>query len=96
MDDTVRDLCSEVVQPWPQIDKEPVPMYEEGRFVKSFPLAFPMGVGDLKQPRLREDFSTAEWVQHKFRHVDGCFLMPAEGIGKPGPCSTRCCWMSGV
>ena len=79
VDDTVLDVCSQVVQPWPQIDKEPVPMYEEGRFVKSFPLAFPMGVGDLKQPRLRDDFSTAEWVQHKFRHVDGRFFNASRG-----------------
>ena len=38
-----------------------------------------MGVGDLKQPRLRDDFSTAEWAQHKFRHVDGRFLNSARG-----------------
>ena len=65
--------------PWPEIEKEPIPMYEEGRFVKAFPLEFPMGVGDLKQPCLRDDFSAADWAQHKFRYWDGRFVNSVRG-----------------
>ena len=60
VDQTVYEAASQVVKPWPRIEKDPVPMYEEGRFVKSFPIELPMGTRDLKQPR-----HTAEWAQHK-------------------------------
>ena len=64
---------------WPVIQKEPVPLFEEGRFVKAFHLEFPMGVGDLQQSQLRDDFTTAEWVQHKLRYCDGRFVSSARG-----------------
>jgi len=54
-------------------------MHEDGRFVKAFPLEFPMGMGDLSQPCLRGDFSTADWVQHKLRYFDGRFVSSARG-----------------
>ena len=33
--------------------------------MKSFPIEFPMGQGDLHQPRLRADFSAGDYAQHK-------------------------------
>ena len=77
--DTLQDTVSNLVKPWPEIEKKPVPMYEDGRFVKAFPLEFPMGTGDLSQPCLRGDFSTADWVQHKLRYFDGRFVSSARG-----------------
>ena len=38
-----------------------------------------MGMGDLSQPCLRGDFSTADWVQHKFRYFDDRFVSSARG-----------------
>ena len=38
-----------------------------------------MGVGDLSQPCLRDDYSTADWVQHKFRYFDGRFVSSTRG-----------------
>ena len=38
-----------------------------------------MGQGDLHQPRLRSDFSAADYVQHKFRYFDARFLDSARG-----------------
>ena len=77
--DAVHDVCTDIVHPWPTIDRDPVPLYEEGRFVNAHPPDFPMGVGDLHQPRLRDDFSTADWAQHKFQHFDGRFLPAQSG-----------------
>ena len=54
-------------------------MYEEGRFVTSSVFTFPMGVGDLKQPRLRDDLSTADWVQHNVVRFDGRFFNASRG-----------------
>ena len=54
-------------------------MRDDGRFVKAFPVEFPMGVADLRQPRLRSDFSVAEWVQHIFRYYTGHFLSSVRG-----------------
>ena len=52
---------------------------DEGRFVKSFPLEFPMGTGDLRQARVRTDFSVSEYVQHVFRYYTGHFLCSIRG-----------------
>ena len=38
-----------------------------------------MGVGDLRQPALRDDFNAAEWAQHKFRDYDGRFVASGRG-----------------
>ena len=74
----VAEICEDAVglRPWPVIE---VGMNEEGRFVKAFPLEFPMGVGDLKQPQIRNDFSPTEWGQHKFRYFDGRFVDSSRG-----------------
>ena len=40
---------------------------------------FPTGCGDLRQPRLRTDFSPLEWTQHVFRYFDGRVLSALRG-----------------
>jgi len=77
--EATEEACRDAVRPWPKIEKEPVSMSEEGRFVKAFPLEFPMGVGDFRQPQLRDDFNVMEWIQHKFRYVDGRFVSSGRG-----------------
>ena len=51
----LKERVTDVVHPWPQIQKNPTGYREDGRFAKSFPLELPFGVGDLYQPRLRND-----------------------------------------
>ena len=53
---------------WPTINEQPSPRFDDGRFCKSFPLLFPTCQADLHQPRIRADFSTADWAQHLIRH----------------------------
>ena len=65
--------------PWPPIGQQPTPQLDDGRFAKSFPIEFPMGQGDLHQPRLRGDFSPEEWAQHLFLYFDGRFLSSTRG-----------------
>ena len=65
------EQMDKIVQPWPTILGEPTPITDDARFVKAFPLTFPMGTGDLRQPRLRTDFSPLQWVQHIFRFFTG-------------------------
>ena len=77
--DTLHETVEELVKPWPEIERQPVSWSEAGRFVKAFPLEFPMGMGDLTQTCLRDDFSPAEWVQHKLRYFDGRFVNSARG-----------------
>ena len=43
------------------------------RFVKSFPLEFPMGIGDLFEERPRNG-SPEAWVQHLLRYWSGQFV----------------------
>ena len=74
-----RCMARELVLPWPRIDADPCPMHEDGRFAKAFPLEFPTGLGDLHQPRLRSDFSVADWVQHVLRYHTGHFLSSVRG-----------------
>ena len=65
----------------------------DGRFVKAFPLEFPMGQGDLRQPRLRATPRAVEGVQHLFRNCTGHLLRANRGHrvvgsrlhGAPGP-----------
>ena len=40
VNETLHSELSQDVYPWPQIEKDPTPRFEEGRFVKSFPLQF--------------------------------------------------------
>ena len=51
----------------------------DGRFVKAFPLEFPMGQGDLRQPRLRTTPRAVEAVQHLFRYCTGHLLRANRG-----------------
>ena len=78
--DCIFEECARVAEPWPTIERDPTEPREEGRFVKAFPLEFPMGVGDLYQARLRDGFSAAAWAQHKFRYRMDALLPPHGGI----------------
>ena len=51
---------SEMMYPWPTIQQDPTSWNDDARFAKSFPLSFPMGTGDFRQPRLRSDFNSLE------------------------------------
>ena len=73
--EALRENVADVVLPWPVIDRVPVAECDDGRLVKSFPVEFPMGQGDLHQPRLRSDFSAADYVQHKFRYLAQAVLL---------------------
>ena len=64
---------------WPQILDHPTSGRADGRFVKAFPLVFPMGVADLYQPRLRSDFHVVDAVQHLFRYHTGHLLRSNDG-----------------
>jgi hypothetical protein len=81
--DTVENRLTQdlhdAVHPWPAIEAQPAEAWCDGRFVKAFPLEFPMGVADLHQERLRSDFSAAAWAQHLFRYFDGRFLRSSRG-----------------
>ena len=67
------------VYPWPRIEREPLRHDDDGRFVKSFPVEFPMGTGDLQQTRVRSDFSVADYVQHVMRYHTGHLLRSLRG-----------------
>ena len=66
-----QDLVKEVIHPWPTIQEDPTPWSDDARFAKAFPLSFPMGTGDYRQPRLRSDFNALDWTQHVFRFYTG-------------------------
>ncbi len=51
---------------WPTVHDEPTAMRAPGRFAKSFPLKFPMGVADLHDER-EIPVTAAEYTQHIFR-----------------------------
>ena len=70
---------TEVIYPWPTIQRSAVPEREDGRLVKIHPLDFPMGQADFRQPRLNSRFSAFDYVQHKFRYFDGRFLSTMRG-----------------
>ena len=69
----------ETIHPWPTILEQPTSEIADGRFAKSFPLKFPMGVADPRQPRLRSDYSFIDAVQHLFRYRTGHFLNSNDG-----------------
>ena len=79
VDDRLHRDVRDIVQPWPTIEAQPADAWCDGRFVKAFPLEFPMGVADLHQERLRSDFTAAAWAQHLFRYFDGRFLRSSRG-----------------
>ena len=38
-----------------------------------------MGVGDLRQSGLRDDYSVTKWAQHKLRYKNGAFVNSSDG-----------------
>ena len=79
VEESTQQRVREEVFPWPQIQEQATPERADGRFAKSFPLKFPMGVADPWQPRLRSDFSFIDAVQHLFRYRTGHFLNANDG-----------------
>ena len=77
--DAVR-LAERTVYGWPGTAAEPTGAYTRGRFVRAFPLEFPMGIGDLYEdpPRPRK-VSVEEWVQHLLRYRTGQFVSGPRG-----------------
>ena len=71
VEENTRDHVKTHLHAWPRILEEPTRERADGRFVKAFPLVFPMGVADFYQPRLRSDFTTQDAVQHLFRYCTG-------------------------
>ena len=47
VESSTRDSVESQVFAWPQIQEEATRERADGRFVKAFPLVFPMGVADL-------------------------------------------------
>ena len=62
-----------LVYGWPSREADPTGAHSFGRFVKSFPLDFPMGIGDLYEERPRK-VSPQVWVQHLLRYHTGHFV----------------------
>jgi hypothetical protein len=62
-----------LVYGWPSKAAEPTGVSGLGRFVKSHPLDFPMGVGDLHEERPLK-VSVEDWVQHLLRYRTGHFV----------------------
>ena len=58
------DVAESLVYGWPQVDRDPTRVRQEARFVKSFPLKFPMGLGDLYDEERPRKVSGPEWLQH--------------------------------
>ena len=65
-----------VVHGWPTVDTEPTAPRDVGRFPKSFPLEFPMGIADLYDSR-PVPVTPAEWAQHLLRYWTGQFVSSA-------------------
>ena len=62
-----------MVYGWPSRECDPTGACSFGRFVKSFPLDFPMGIADLYEERPRH-VSAEVWVQHLLRYRTGQFV----------------------
>ena len=69
--ESMKCRVEDVMHPWPTIQQDPTPWSDDARFAKAFPLSFPMGTGDFRQPRLRNDFSSLDWTQHVFCFFTG-------------------------
>ena len=63
------DIAQGIVHGWPTVEKDPTVMRQIGRFVKAFPLKFPMGIGDLHESKKDRpvEVSGPEWLQHMLR-----------------------------
>jgi len=66
-------IAERLVYGWPNKNEEPTGACSYGRFVKSFPLEFPMGIADLFEERPRK-VSPEDWVQHLLRYCTGQFV----------------------
>ena len=75
-----RDVAENVVYGWPRVERDPTPRMVAGRFVKAFPLKFPMGLGDRHDPERSRTVTGSEWLQHLLRYSDG--WMTSGGDGK--------------
>ena len=73
VEEQLREAAGNVVFGWPSRDAEPVFLRTPGRFVRCFPLEFPMGVADLFDARPRK-VSVEEYVQHLLRYRGGQFV----------------------
>ena len=62
-----------LVYGWPSREADPTHAHSISRFVKSFPLDFPMGIGDLIEQRPRK-VAPQVWVQHLLRYHTGHFV----------------------
>ena len=67
VDVEARDAAQKVVYGYPGQAREPTKFEAEGRFAKSHPLEFPMGIGDLFDPSRPRPVSARVWVQHLLR-----------------------------
>ena len=86
-EEIVLSLARELLYGWPAVDRTPSGMRSPGHFPKSFPLEFPLGIGDLWEERPRK-VSAAEWAQHLLRYFTGQFV---SGIRGHRPLSTPYC-----
>ena len=77
--ETVQSEAEKHIFPWPEISEEPELEKNDARFVKAFPLTFPCGEADLRQPRQRSDFTVADYVQHLFRYHTGHIIRSNRG-----------------
>jgi hypothetical protein len=76
---TPMSILEDILLPSPTTSTGPTAYSDDARFVKADPLELPMGVADLRQPRLRSDFISIEWLQHLFRYYTGQFLSSNRG-----------------
>ena len=90
VEDNLRAETAQRVLPWPSISETPVMESSDGRLVKAHPLVFPTGCGDLRQPRLRTDFSPLDWTQHLFRYFDGRVVSTLRGQRAVWACFNSC------
>jgi hypothetical protein len=71
-------IARNVVYGAPGVSKDPVPVDDIGRFVRSHPLEFPLGIGDLNEPR-PWPVTVHEWAQHLLRYHSGHFAQGTRG-----------------
>ena len=57
-----------LVYGWPSRDADPTGVVSPGRFVKAFPLDFPMGIGDLYEERPRTAQKARQMPIEMFTH----------------------------
>ena len=85
----LRADVSTVVLPWPTIQRDAVRENDDARLVKSFPIEFPMGQGDLNQPRLRSDFLPLTTYNTSSDNTTDAFWTARVVNVRPGHCSIQ-------